>query len=1034
MLKKEFGSEETSAIENCEVQNEILTEKNACATEVNNRNNNSSKTADVSHCIDHCVSSFRLSPEGKSDKVGSCSSENRSRKFSSKKDELAKAFRRMLAHSKRKKLAKSEFEKGDVSREMAKAEFGTNGKSFKKSVSTADSFAAYSALTLPTLTMKDVEFAISQLDENALFKFNDCAAPNANVAKTSVVKPKLISAKKYPQTAAIKAPASNMHVKKSTILKSNVASKDLQSRQEKVTAVVQCLMQQSESCDFVDRVLSSHVFAQCFEDIDKQPGCLDLISVNPSIFKDSPELFGKVSEVHKQKESRKSFLLKPAKPSIDSGPSKVHANDLDCIWAFGKPNGFFTENPVCNSHVKTKKTKFRKHPAAKKSTRCSKPYLTFKRSMKKFSRNKNPKKKVFRHHSRRPKADIPLQRHRKVLNSPKQEDNDIGIEPYILQWDIPKISCSKVVGKLESVWGELTGFAGLNGERLPVSIGTVLTRDRVIHALTAIKDSSEIFTFSSKPKDGKNTVLLICRKVKQTSEEGLQAERGEVVTNSLSPNTTFCDIMSDVSNPGSSKLLLKLKKTGEVSGSAIYSVSDSDEIQDELESSDQESDDDELLKRSNKNFGKVYADFQEKHSQCARANPANQNDLRPKPLFNLIEDQKFGNLPKKDLTNSDKFLLQFSKKSSDHLVSSRISLDSSPLRTCQDSLESDFDQSCSEIDIGDVGDVMHSTMLDESPKREKVFENGCTKYMKLSDLALPFVEVEEGGLRVVDWDGKLEGKDCLEELLLSINEKSLDILEQTFVADGNLSISPSKLQCLLKLKEKNSYKNTVDTISSAEHSYTSIYLNSTHLYLDKKSNCDQSSTSSYQFQENFSSFDSPEAVRGNSHSKATEDIAVPPLSESLNGNITRTPVESMNCSRDESQEKNDKNTGKANSIMKSCNVLLEPLEGMLEDIQRNGSQKNGAESSNPSPQIRFTESSVRELNRLLKNRALNGAYWRNVDVESNSSASSSSSSRWCFRGRNKKKDEVPSVEIDLEKNVESEEDWIEIEEAIQEGN
>ena len=907
--------------------------------------------------------------------------------------------------------------------------------------SSVDDCGTSNAFNLPILTMQDIETALSQLDENAIsnlcdsdksnFDVIDDAKPKPNFETMSIdLKPKSTAHGKYQNQCM-------QTRRKEAAMKSNAAKRALSKseKQEKVDAIVGMLMKCLSQSELVDRVVSSRVFAQSLEEIDKQQGCLDLISVNPVVVKESSELCSKVTEYFTLRKSRKSSLLNSSKAPLCPS-SKSDANDLECIWAFGKSNSYFTESAVTKSYAKTRKAKIPPLPAPKKTTRPMNPYLAFKRTMKKFTRNNLPKRKTYRHHSQRPKASVPIFHPAHPVIEPKQEEHFIGIQPYIVRWDIPKISRSEVVEKLENVWGEVTGFTGLLIERLPPSSANLLTSDRLAFALTAIKDSSEIFTFSSKPKDGQNTVLLIRRKMK-VEDNVTEKSDCEVAESIPSSATTSCaDSLSDVSsNSGQSKILLKLRKTGEVSGSAIYSVSDSDEFQDDLSSSEQES-------TNEVQQGKNYDEDFDVVSRKAHYDPTDTL------LFEATSDDEQCDISTSFQTQSvsrnrhessnhffedeaSKTGSSASKEESNSPASPNTFPCSSPATYNQSALEDEFDQSCSDLDLDGINGVLQSTMM--SPKCDVIAKTDLrTNELKLkffsdSDFFFDFdvSASDEKEITIVDWDGKLEGKDDLEELLLSINENSFDALEQIFVFESDFSIPPSELLRMLKLKSQNNSCHNESSLYPSLGTCSSPYLNLSCSGNGKRSLYDASSTSPYQFKENFS-FDSPEIVRGSSHSKSSGSNAAP-FSDSVDAEgVSATPPTSMCHVNGESSQELENSKGSASSVMKACNVLLEPLEEMLE---RNGSQNENMSSSS---KIRFTESSVRELNRLLKNRALNGAYWKSMDFDS--SSSSSSSGRWRFRDRNKKKEDTPSVEIDLEVNVESVMDEPDLEVEEESGN
>jgi len=1014
--------QERSLLKEEDVQNE----KNPVTVDTVNYNNNSSKVAqDACDSNDVTVPTkkpyFSKATQTVYFTKGTQTDESHENKqskslSSNKRKEITKVF----AKTSIRKVLKCNDKKSNTSQEIAETEL-LNEKKFEKQRSFNHCAAPCTSFKLRTLTRNDIENALLQLDEGFLSKLNLDARRNDNGNDNLFTIPNLETVNSVLKTKPTDGRFFNLSLQ---TRRKEVAKKVLSKteRQEKVDATVRLLMESSSSgSELVDRLASSRVFAQCFEEIDKQPGCLDLISVNPFVVNESPKLSAKVSELCDKRKSRKSFLLNSSKTSPYPA-SKHDINDLECIWAFGKSSTYFTENPVAKSYAKTRKTKVSRLPAAKKTARPAKPYLAFKRTIKKFNK---PKRNTYKHHARRPKADIPFQPVvEAIVHQPKQE-HYVGIEPYIARWKIPEISHSEVVGKLENIWGEVTGFAGIFLERLPTSNGNLLTPVRVAHALTAMKDNGDIFTFSSKPKDGQNTVLLIRRKVRKDSDESERSDCG--ITGSILPSTPPCtDDLSDVSsNSGQSKLLLKLKKTGEVSGSVIYSVSDSDECHDDASSSGQECSSKQLAEEkddtnsintctndvctaySAPNDTLVELTQKEKHSTETHLQPLNLEDSD-----DLSENE------------ASKMTINYSEEIQGPCASPNGSSCSSSVGFSRSALESEFDRSCSELDFDNINDVMHSTMLSESDQKSDFMP---FKSLRFSDFAGSDAFMDEKQLRILDWDGTMEGQDDLEELLMSINQESIDALEQTFVFEGDLSIPPSRLQHALKLKSENSLQNR-GGFYNRQHSYTPICLN------PEKSTCYARSSPGYQFKENFA-FDSPEMIRGSSHSKSSSESNPAPLfSNSMNEEVNATPSESICLPNGESIQERTQESSPTNSVIKTCNVLLEPLEEMLEDFQKNGTQSDCGETSNPSSQFRFTESSVRELNRLLKNRALNGAYWKSMEFDSNSSTSSSSSSRWCFRDRSKKKEDPLSTEIDLEVNVESEREEVDTEDEKEPGN
>ena len=883
------------------------------------------------------------------------------------------------------------------------------------------------AFSLHTLTAEDAEASLSRLDISMLDSVREKnAAPQTAKIKMNSEE---VAVKDERKTIAHSVPICSNVISQSADQRSQAGvefeGEEIDFRCQKVDAVLQ-LIKKEDSKKVDENVLRSHVFGQCFEEVDNQPGCLDVVCVKPAVLQDCPDVRKRVKNALKLRNSKNASLLTSPQSIIEPLANKRKGNHLECIWGFGKSNSFFIENHSA-LHVKAK-TKLQ-HLPSKMTSSSAKAHLTLKRTLLKFCRNKRSNSKIYRHHSRRPKASLRIVPEKK--EEPKKEDEctRLGIQPFLLRWDIPRTSLSKVVGKLEDLWGdeESSGFIGLNAAIFALYNSLILTQERISHALTALRESSEIFTFSSKPKDGKNTVLLISRKMIGGSEvTELHTPKKSHRSIPSSPVTPSVRCRSVSSDPGSSKILLKLRKTGEVSGSAIYSVPDSEESQ-----MDNIASENNVATNSNGSSGSLLLG---QNSRTVKSEKILQqyfsNEYQLGATNNLINGtacwMKYDAIPSRSnnsyrSSNSspNEELSNTSRSSTPDTPSPLPFSYLTPLKAGYNHPESDVDSS--ELDF-DLNDIMHSTLVDGSPRPESFmsFDQSLLQGLNLDEL-----EMEENDFKLVDWDGRMEGKDWLEEMLLAIQEDSLDALEQILVVEDNMNISPAKLLEIInsKAQTQNFQGFEGEALFKKENAVRASTPRIDLLPLVNDSEmCDESIPSQYGFRETFSSFDSPEIVRGNSRSKSSESSACAALSASHEESINASDNLDQSAMKTDQKDAKEENAS-PNSVVKSCNVLLEPLEGMFHGLKSNGSKNKQGESSGISTsKIRFTESSARELNRLLKNRALNGAYWRPIDTDSLSSASSSSPSRWCFRDRRKRKAEEEEEEVDVEIEPEKEEE------------
>ena len=848
-----------------------------------------------------------------------------------------------------------------------------------------------SAKTQPKITL-------TQSSTNAVCQSSISKLEPIQVLETSAktphdinVEPKLMKSKEV-----IQEPTSVQYRRDQRLTSSLQACAELSERLLKVKAAERLVLNRLKSSTVAlydhlsDQALKSRIFAQYFEEVDEQPGCLDLIRVNPKLVQDIPDLF-KDCESKQQKQQQFNGSLLDASHLPQQPTASTLANDLEPVWAFGKTNSYFTEKPPLSS---TKQSKPKKSSSSK-TNKTTPSYLAFKKTLMKYN---NSKRQVYRHHSQRPKLKVPFERKK---TQEVEDEVTIGIEPYLVPWDIPKSSISSVVKKLEDCWAEEENFTGLNTEGCVLPNGSILTLEFVNYALTALR-CDKMFTFSSKPKDGKNTVLLIRREC-----IGRAPEPCNRLENNLPKDSCFEE---KADKP--SKILLKLRKTGEISGSAIYSP---DSVEEPVQVND-----------------------------CKNADLYGNKINNQLPQLNK-EPIDLGQTEVSFKTNEDVF--------EDLFTDDKIEPHSEQIRACDSENRScggqspDFDSFCSVEEFKGFPVTFSPNSIEPEPNNweHELQHNGATYSGQATpltpDLYLSFpsslsaddtdmsnakCEDEfESNLQIMNWDEKITWSDDLEQMLLCMDDDCLEILEQALIGDGKAVLSPASFQ-----QNLDAYKNKTEK-KKAGHSKTLIESLQPSPHHTCKTDCYPSSAEHYGFTDCLSPFDSPELVRGNSQTKSSETSCAEPIdmNSSTENNICSTPQST--CIRETSvlceveNKKVTKSTGESKSLIKTCNVLLQPLEGMLKNFRKSDIEMKETTStscSNKDVRTRFTDSSARELNRLLKNRALNGAYWT-ADVES-SSMSSCSPGKWCLRDRRKRKvSEDTSVEIEV---VDVEEDKVDI--------
>lgn len=755
---------------------------------------------------------------------------------------------------------------------------------------------------------------------------------------------------------------------------------------------------------FHERFSRSQLFSQCFEEIDKQPGCMDIITVNPLMLEDYPELYLKAKFVEQNRNVAKDEYLKVV-PDVNNVKS-VTDNDLDSIWGFGRSLSYFSEKQGFNAKLKRTKAQFIKKPI-KKIDNAFRNHLGFKGFPKRLGSNSLDIRE-YRNRLRLSKSSSGSQR--SVAKKPKEKDLDFepGIGPYIIPWDIPKRSISSVVQALEGEWeDEDKGFTGLLDECLIHGDGT-LTFDQVIYALSALKENNEIFTFSSKPKEGKNTVLLIKRKVivdDDLSKQKLPSNNGftSYFHSSLSDK--------DQTSADSGKIRLKLRKTIEVSGSVSYEVPNSPSKQNTCISQDSkigcseqsipgpETDPDSRSDLEMDLGSKLYCSEQSR--------PGLETDLCSK--FSTIIDENIQTNScsienvlrvKKDYSLSPNHTqCDFDLRNQNNAIKDL-------LQNCQikETTLHDLTEVCSpktneaplpgfETDTFLINDLMHSTKAEMTDVDNSCFSSFYSSLpnfdcsVNLSD----HVQVNpDEDVELLDWEGNVKDKSVFEEFLLSLNENSFEELEQVLFHGRKSDVLPLSGVSIFKCNRIDTQfdERNCEQLNTSEKSFnfdSDDEETEFHSFDMKKSN----------LFDGFSLLDSPEVARGNACNKSPGPSGFSPLLSDVDLNDTSDSISTSSPDPCVSQDYVD-----ANSLMRSCNVLLEPLEGVLEDLQRNGEASSSRSKKNTASKFPLSESSVRELNRLLKNRALNGAYWNSLESDSNSSQSSN---RWRFRDRTKSK-------------------------------
>ena len=778
-----------------------------------------------------------------------------------------------------------------------------------------------------------------------------------------------------------------------------------------------------------ERFSRSHLFSQRYDEIDEQPGSMDIIGVDPVLLKSYPEFFSRAKNVERERKAIQEEYLKESQNQNHQTFNASRQNDLESIWNFGRPVSFFSEKQGFNAKLKQTKAQFVKKPI-KKIDKAISSRIGFRCPTKKKPIDNGTSSKVYRHHSRRPKLNMAPRRPAAKKPEENKSEFEPGIGPYIIPWDIPKTSVSSVVGALEHVWDELddeSGFIGLT-DRTSCPDNTILSYESVSHALSALKDCSKIFTFSSQPKNGKNTVLLIKRKLiddRTSPEQKLKIENGY----------SFLDENESSRVSESAKILLKLRKAGEVSGSVIYKVPSSPASRSNSLTSDPAS--------SSTNTSS-------KCDSCSETNVvANQSGIAEKTKPSRTSDFVVEDPP---LSPQNNVLLTTPRNLSNSSLTDikKHTAKTQNLLTCTQLKETSLDDSAGfnenllkpnfAKETFLIDNFMHSTMINEDDGiDESYFEEQSLlpKHVTDSfDINDRFLEEE---VEVLDWDGRIKGGDCLEELLLSLNENTFEDLEQIFFHEKTFNLSPLALTHLLNSHCSDSksgqnirlFTNELDT--SPEKS-SEKYFTRKNSFVKEPDLCSRMTPMQSNFFSRFSTHDSPEVARGNSCLKSREEeffpalLSAPDESDMSNSIPTNTP--NLSASEDPSTRRNHSSP---NPLLRSCNVLLEPLEEVLQDIQKkkeSGDEERGSflkPGSTIKSKMPLSESSVRELNRLLKNRALNGAYWNSPTIDANSSGSSSG--RWRFRDRNKvKKLESRAVESEVDSDEEEEEVDIEKEE------
>nr|CAB3262652.1 uncharacterized protein LOC100181464 [Phallusia mammillata] len=769
--------------------------------------------------------------------------------------------------------------------------------------------------------------------------------------------------------------------------------KEVASRREKLKDVLSALkkirnLRNQETCDLL---LKPVVFAQSHEPVDKQPSSLDLVSVNRVVIASCVDSnLVNLGDIFTKQSAHAASLLEGAGLSAFARSRNARSEGdpyFASVWDYGKLPKFFEEVRVVKPLKRLK--------LLKSGYRAAKPNVLGMHRLKSLKRamlHKKPKQTQIQRIK-------PL---RIEIEPVANKDFNQKMEPDL--WQVPKQSVSAVVGGLEYLWGEIlqnplpkVPMITSTNESKPYG-AIVMCNKQVEHALGALCKDDDIFTFSSKrltTGKGQKNVLLISRKYVPEPRPRRRRYRkdsinGECPCMQMKPFTFDAEIDTPRAE-SPNKILLKLKKV-QNDESMLYKTDNENEdtatdangpkpIVDEGGA--------RKLQVEVQNTEQISADLEELKNPDVESqddNPSTSTFLPTKPKH--LEDQ---------LQSTTDNAITEENNSDSNVISAAEQMDLSTQTTSQLGLES-FSKVAHGVQSSDEWVTPPSSPLYLGGSKSQIATPSTFLRKTGLDTSTPHAnapdkqagklgspisneissEQTEGGLH----------NDELHQFLSKLNENSLDLLESVLMWCEPDQLPP--LQLFMSLHDVHN-----DTTEEDRARMMTSISPSCH------SRC-----------ENLLSFGSPEVIRGITHSKGSPKPAAAAASMSPNesgADFRGSPV-SPGCM---GNTDNSNNLGRltvqhnGSALLKPCNVVLEPITSLCKDMENGvGSTKSTATSYHR-----------RLYEKILKNHALNGAYWKNT-----SSLPGVQDTARLLRDRVKRKRSSSDEKMEEESSEESSED------------